>query len=410
MPRILMIDDEPIYHKMVEHALSTLGYEMYYALDGIQGLNAASAIDPDLVISDVLMPQLTGYEVTRRLRENPRFADIPVLILTGKDQLGDKLKAFEAGADDYLTKPFAPAELVARLNVLLSRSQKLKTLQALDKDKKVENARIIAVHSLRGGVGCSSMAVNLAVAFWELWHRPTLLVDAVLTAGQIALMLNMPLKRTWASIADINAAELDMKTLRSIIFSYKNTFDCIAGPTTPSEAEIISPEALRASLNLLKTLYDYIVIDLPHDFNEVSIHMLDIANIILMMGAPEMASIRAVAAAIDAFQKLGYDPEKYRLVLNHTFEQEGLKQGQIEKALDVSVKLSIPYAPLDFIRAINIGRPLVYGSPTSPVTVLIENAAYQFSKEGHKDMIPAEPTETWKLVSQRNLRKATAAE
>jgi len=181
MPRVLAIDDEPIFHKMIEHALSPLGYEVYFATDGFQGLNAVNALDPDMVITDVMMPNITGYELTRRLRENPRFADMPILILTSRDQLGDKLKAFESGADDYLSKPFAPPELVARVGVLLSRGEKLRTLRSMSREKPVESAIIIAVHSLRGGVGCSSMAVNLGVALREL--------RTVIVAGVLAYWL-----------------------------------------------------------------------------------------------------------------------------------------------------------------------------------------------------------------------------
>ena len=148
MARILVIDDEPIYHQMIDHALRPLGYEVYFALDGMQGLNAASALEPDVVITDVMMPGMSGYEVARQLRKNPRFTLTPILVLTSRSELGDKLSAFESGSDDYMSKPFDPEELVARMTVLLRRADLLRNVKDVEK-VKIEQARLVGVHSLR---------------------------------------------------------------------------------------------------------------------------------------------------------------------------------------------------------------------------------------------------------------------
>jgi len=400
MPRILAIDDEPIYHKMIEHALKPLGYEVDFALEGMQGLNAASAIEPDVIITDVMMPGMNGYEVVRRLRKNPRFMYLPVLVLTSKAELGDKLAAFESGADDYMSKPFEPEELTARLGVLLKRAEINRAF--LDHEKtKVSEAQTIAIHSLRGGVGASSMAVNLAIGLWEIWQKPTLLLDTVLTAGQVALMLNAPLKRTWADLWNIAPADLDQTVLNTIIGQHKHGLNFITGPTLPSEAEMITPDLLRSALNLLRGTNDYIVVDLPHDFSDIAINMLDTANTVLMMMAPEMASIRAAAVALDTYRKLGYDENKIKLVLNNVFEQGGLNRKKIEEALHMPISLEIPYATVDFVRAVNVGKPILYSSSNTAITGLFENLAFNLSKEEHKSIPPAQPTVAWRNVYKR---------
>jgi len=123
--------------------------------------------------------------------------------------------------------------------------------------------------------------------------------------------------------------------------------------------------------------------------------------VILLMIAPEMASVRAVAASMDAYQKLGYPPDKIRLILNQTFEGEGLKQSQIEKALDTTIKLVLPYAPNDFVRSINMGKPLLVSSPNTPVAALFENAAYTLSKDQHKNTPQSAPSPTLQAVLKR---------
>ena len=126
--------------------------------------------------------------------EIPKFSHTPVIVITSADELSEKLKAFELGADDYLVKPFQPKELVARMG-LLAAGRAMQMAHKETKDKKITT--VLAVHSLRGGLGCSSLVVNLGLAFHKLWGKQTLLVDGVLTAGQVALMLNAKPKATW---------------------------------------------------------------------------------------------------------------------------------------------------------------------------------------------------------------------
>ncbi len=216
MNQILVIDDEPLFHRMIEYALEPLGCSIEKAPDGFVGLQKAHATQPDVIICDVMMPGITGYEVTRRLRREAAFAQTPILILTSEAEIQDKLNAFEVGADDHVAKPFDPAELAARVGVLLRRSEALKATQ-LNRQLRNEKARLIAVHSLRGGVGCSSIAVNLASALHELWGAPTLIMDLAVTAGQVALMLNSPIRRTWADLANCIPEELDQNVLDSVI-------------------------------------------------------------------------------------------------------------------------------------------------------------------------------------------------
>src|ERR1700752_4983632 len=163
MTRILVIDDEPINHQLLAHALVSLQCELHFAENGKSGISQARSLKPDVIITDVMMPDVTGYEVTRILRREPQFAATPILVLTAQSGLQDKLKSFEVGADDHLTKPFEAAELVVRVTSLLRRVEAVKSsrVEAPGRDR----GRIIAVHSLRGGIGSSTLAVNLAVGF-----------------------------------------------------------------------------------------------------------------------------------------------------------------------------------------------------------------------------------------------------
>src|SRR5690348_16301809 len=121
MANIVVIDDTQSLLQLVSLYLKQAGHQVTTANDGVEGVRAAQHVKPDLIITDVMMPNMDGYEVTRRLRRDPATARIPIITLTAHSELESKIKAFEAGADDFMTKPFDAGELVARVSVLLRR-------------------------------------------------------------------------------------------------------------------------------------------------------------------------------------------------------------------------------------------------------------------------------------------------
>jgi DNA-binding response OmpR family regulator len=121
IPRIVVADDETDVRELIAYRLGRSGFEVVEAADGEQALRLARAEPPDLLVLDVMMPKLDGYELTRRLRADPATQRVPVILLTARAQEDDISRGFSAGADDYLKKPFNPDELVARVRAVLGR-------------------------------------------------------------------------------------------------------------------------------------------------------------------------------------------------------------------------------------------------------------------------------------------------
>ena len=117
--RVLVVDDERAIRRYLHAALNAHGYVIYEAVNGQEALSAAAAERPDLIILDLGLPDIDGVEVTRQIRE---WSQIPIIILSVREQERDKVAALDAGADDYLTKPFSTGELMARIRVALRRS------------------------------------------------------------------------------------------------------------------------------------------------------------------------------------------------------------------------------------------------------------------------------------------------
>lgn len=120
-PLVLVADDDPDILDLVRYRLERSGYEVATATDGAEAVRLAGELTPALAVLDVMMPSLDGLEATRRLRDDPATAGIPVILLTAKAQDADVQEGFLAGADDYIRKPFSPRELSARVQAVLGR-------------------------------------------------------------------------------------------------------------------------------------------------------------------------------------------------------------------------------------------------------------------------------------------------
>ena len=124
--KLLVVDDDPFIARLLEIELAAAGYQVRVANDGQQAIDAVAEDAPDLVITDVMMPHVDGFELTRSLRQDPRTATISVIILTARGLSADKLEGFAIGADDYIVKPFDTPELLARVRGVLRRKREMK--------------------------------------------------------------------------------------------------------------------------------------------------------------------------------------------------------------------------------------------------------------------------------------------
>src|SRR5256885_8812471 len=119
---VLVVDDDPVILKLLEVNFEMEGFEVVRAADGFEGLERARAVLPDIVVLDVMMPRMTGYEVAKALKEGVDTAHIPIIFVTARAQSNDVERGMELGVDDYVTKPFDPLDLIARVNTLLART------------------------------------------------------------------------------------------------------------------------------------------------------------------------------------------------------------------------------------------------------------------------------------------------
>ena len=160
---ILVIDDEKDLIELVSYNLQKEGFVVKCARDGESGLASAAGDPPDLVLVDLMMPGIDGLEVCRRLRLDPRTAAVPVIMLTAKSAESDRIVGLELGADDYVTKPFSPRELAARIKAVLRRVAPQPTASTIRRGE-------LTIDLTRREVSCEGKNMALTASEFRLLH------------------------------------------------------------------------------------------------------------------------------------------------------------------------------------------------------------------------------------------------
>ena len=374
--RILVVDDSPLVTKMLQARLTAGGYEVRTASDGVSGLEVVQEWLPDLVISDVMMPNMDGREFCCRLRQQPETANLPILMLTAQGGVSEKVAGFEAGADDYVTKPFEFPELDARLTVLLARARAQQQVMEPTERK----GELLACFSPRGGVGTTTTAVNLAVSLAQMWQTETALVDLALPIGQVAVMTDLRPSYTLGQMAQ-ETGDLDNDLVLQAMLPHDSGVRILSAPLTPELSDLITSQLAKGLLSVLLSNFALVIVDAGGNFNDVALTVLENADRIILLLAPELASLQATVVTLNVFRELDYDLEKFWPVLSWVFPRQAIPQKEMERALGIPIRTVIPYDSPSVIQAINRGSPLVTEFPKSPVAAAIEDLAYHLSAE-----------------------------
>ena len=206
--KILIIDDDTDTLRLVGLMLQHQGYAISTASNGQEGIAKAGQEQPDVILLDVMMPEMDGFEVTRRLRADPLTRTTPILMFTARSLLNDRVAAFELGVDDYLTKPTNPADLQAHVRQLLERAREERRRAAAPAAKETTPTRKIGVLSARAGMGVSALAVNLAAALQIRGQAEVILTEFTPGQGTLGMDLGLPSARGLSDLLQLQPEEI----------------------------------------------------------------------------------------------------------------------------------------------------------------------------------------------------------
>ena len=301
-----------------------------------------------------------GFEVATRIRaEEGPGRHVPIIMLTSDRDVQQKVRALRAGADDYLIKPFHPAELLARMKSLIARFTPSETLMG-----RPPMGRVHAYYGAKGGVGTTTIAINAAIALQGLGRR-VCLVDGNLQFGDHRVFLDLGLDRK--GIVDVvSAPAMDADLVKSIVQTHESGRRPAARPAEPRVGRARDrPRTCTRSSRSSPAMYDYVIVDIDKRLEDLNLMVLDVAETIFAVMTADLSCLKNVRLLLETIGHLGYESGKLKLVLNRSNAFTGINVKSAEGALRRPIELQIVNEYRGAISALNTGAPFMVSKADS---------------------------------------------
>lgn len=354
--KILVADDDVMLQRLISNTLRLEHHEIIVAGNGQQTLEMARTEKPDLVILDVMMPGLNGFDVCIALRKDPATATLPVIMLSGLGQVQEKIMGLKAGADEYLTKPIDPRELLTRVEMLLARHQILRQSAA------VKAGRVYSIIGAKGGVGVTTLAVNLA-AHMAKPEKNVILLEFRPDFGTVAMQLNLRPEHSLAALRELEPVAITEQVVTRLLQPTPINVRVLCGPQKAADFGGFTAAHAGALLSRLTALADYVIVDLPPAADAATETIIKSSDQIIVVLEPE---ITCVAAAVQRVAQIsGYSNTlEARLVGVNRQGAMQLSVREIENRLNGALAGMIPPVADVIGVAVQYGAPIVIMQPT----------------------------------------------
>jgi DNA-binding response OmpR family regulator len=366
--KILIVDDDIDSLKLIGLMLQRQGYEISAASAGGQAIAKALAETPDLIILDVMMPDMDGYEVCRRLRADVNTQNIPIIMFTAKTLVDDKVTGFEAGADDYLTKPTHPAELASRVKAVLARS-------VAQRRTASDTGMVIGFLGTKGGVGTTTLATNVAAALGQ--KEPTILADIRPGQGSLGLSLGLGRSAGMANLLGRAANDINPRMIESELVTHSSGIKLLLSSARPKEAQLnVNPDIAAAILKNLRTLARTIVVDLGAGLNRFNARLVKDVDQVALVVEPYRVTLNMAREILKELESIGVGRGRTNVILSNRSQSTlQVPWQEAEQILNHEMLAIISPAPELAFQASEAGFPIVLFQPTSIVATQLNKLA-----------------------------------
>jgi CheY-like chemotaxis protein/MinD-like ATPase involved in chromosome partitioning or flagellar assembly len=358
--KILIVDDDLETLRLVGLMLQRQGYQVVAANNGSQALTVAHNELPDLIVLDVMMPDMDGYQVTRNLRSQPETANVPILMFSAKSQVDDKVVGYDAGVDDYLTKPVHPVELVARIKALLTRGKGRQTAGS------AERGYTVGVMAPKGGLGVSSLVLNLALAYYQKTKLDLIAAELLPGHGTWGLELGFANPSGLCNLLRMKPNEITPSLVERELIRTTYGIRLLMASIRKKDVELATATSqLDLVIQQLQQLTPLLLLDL----GTMSVPMFDrslaLCQELLVVTEPYPTTVQHTRSLLEELMERGFG--KLRpvtlVIVNRVRADVQMSITQVQEKLGMPISHVIPPAPEQAFQAGMRNIPLIMVQP-----------------------------------------------
>lgn len=360
--KILVVDDEPNVLRMVSYALHAEGFEVVVAQNGADALSKVQTETPNLILLDIMLPDMSGVEVCTQLRNKQETVDLPIIILSALSQVPEKIKGLEAGADEYITKPITPGELVARIKALLIRYQQVH--RPLPK----QPGKVLGFIGAKGGVGTTTVALNIATALVKQ-QKKVVATEIRSSYGTFSAQLNLVGPQGLSNLLSLDPGIINEREVDLSLINLPSGLRILVGPQCVAEYRNIESQQLENIISTLTSMVDYIILDLPCYPSATNQTALRRCDFVVLIIEPESAALASGSIALEQLKLWGvYGNRVGVVVVNRASLTIPIKLDQMRTTLGYDIIGVIPTAAEAMITSQQVGLPIFLYQPVSDIS------------------------------------------
>lgn len=349
--KILLVDDDIDTLRLVGMMLENKGYQIIAANNGEKAIELTKKEHPDLIILDIMMPGLDGFEITRQLRSDSTTRHIPIIIFTAKSRTEDKVLGLESGADGYLTKPISSRELLAHVKSTINRSPK-----APPATQKRGRGFLIGVTAPRGGLGVSTVALNLGLSLYQSTRMSVIVADFRPGQGIIGLELGIRNVGGFNRLLKMSPQEINPNMVEKELIHHSTGIRLLVSSSAPEDARYATTVGNFVSITShLETLADISILDLGVGLSIVNAEVFPLCQQLLIIVEPLPQSIKLAKSLEQSIIQVGLSSSQIDYVMvNRVRSSLQMTLSEVEEGLGKNVQAVItPHPELAYQASMN---------------------------------------------------------